>query len=1698
MNLKELRKIYDAVQSKKNMSKYTAQYIDFIKDAYAMATHLEKEKDWYKKNKKERVSEREKDLQQYYKNVQELIGIYNRKEKGKEPLNIPGTKDWLVEDSEVIRGMEDATQKLVVQMRDFTMRSLSDQQKNTDAVSACSGFMGNIVKNLADVKSVAMLNSERKLEADAKPLIAGSMEQISKQQNDFLNTLTPEQSAYLTSDKKGPANPSLDWEAYRNMDNLIATLPFVMGQDNVPEKQRAEYASSILALQGIYYENMVRTEGRGKLTGSTQSQELRTMLKNVGKAFSGLSQFMADSSAQDPDQADLNRQLQDVMNAINDDLSFATAQAKGNTMSQNEGKRWMAEKEETKFQEQKEQRLAEENHLQSKEQIQFQRMLEANPEFDKCVINENIKAVLGTDDSKLPEEMKGQLEGIRQGTLHIGVSIMRYFNADKDGNTVRPTGKELYDIATECDELNGKIQQFIKGMNKAGIEDQNLVSILGSAQEDIHSKIRKPVGGAANYIDANADEDKKGTVRPFSMYELQGGLDPRMGGFVTTGQNLLDEARFLMDNKKEGGKEDRYLGNFTESLNTFLNKDLPAFMKISVQDDDFKYLTAEDINKFNDRLRVLDGEMNTYREAVKKKKTEHNDKLLKMADALQEGIRQKSEILDYLKGDMRGQNLADDVAQFNADEAERGKGEDSLYDEKKAKTLIHAQQCKDLMNNKMLLGIFLFEDPQSQRGSEILSMRQAQKNIAAVDRFHEEVSKIPWREDGTRDLSHVPEYGFSADQTGSPEHVTQFAVKNDWDGFQKAVDKGLDNAQKGVKNITIQVKDRDGNVTEKNLEVAALMKARIEAARKNNRSLADFTDDGCNGFNKLYQDVLADGETFVGYRDREGEKKGASEKRLERFMNRLDRDLRNAGLSHDVQEKLKDDHIPDNYREPENRQIAREMFAMKNLTRNVESMDGRNQMPMEGSRADAGRNLDVELARIRQNHDRHLEKGKKVYTTTDDFRESDFVGGIRGGTKEKSELITSLEGKSAQEIEEIRSKAEKEYEKEKEQILKEDIGELRWDVHQATKYGILDGDDLMAIRSSMKEKDTRHYMTYGLIDQNVFENATTLHSMADLQIMDYLTGVPTREARDLCMEFSTDQNGKAILTNIGAADSSRTRPFMKLSEKEEKELLIQPEDMKVMSEEMYRKVRAWNEGKYTKEEKDFLGKLDKEAREGFERRVKKLAKAIEPPETEHRDLLGTQFEGRGSAKYSLDLPKDKIRVLNFQQFENLNLDDLTVGKNEARPKDKGDAKPQNLFDTMWDLPQKCSDALVDKTVDRIINVRGKFRQGYDDPKSRMWAPEKQYREMKADFDKKVNARRTDNLMRRVARIRGSVALMHNLSQEKENFWHRMQGDSKEYTAVVDAEKNLQATLKENFRLVVEASGSMGKLSAERQEAVKDFNKRRLEFMRKLGKEQGWPDKDIPAGVDDLPHVNNDPYVYHMTMEALNDFQSKVQTYLIRRKDPSSEIGKYRYSQMVELYDTANNLIAEHASLTGDTSISPSVTVKKGDYNVSFANMYEDRTEFEKSTPYYHNTALKTREKLDEQARKKNESGELRIAGFKAERVEEEPKRVFADKDVKKAGVKERKDQSHFANTEIGGFEMLTTDEIEDLKRGMQKAKEENKAEKALKKQNVKTEKKPEKKSEKEPKKEPKKKEGPKKEPKKEPKKKEKTEVSKKK
>ncbi len=1507
-------------QEKKKAGTVSPDYIAFLTDALETAKIIDKSKAF-----KDAFNAPMKD--QFYLQVDKINKLYSGK------LGLTGTAKEIESGDEVLA--------------DFR-NEMVGLKNVSDMIGTADMNVGRQVREMYD----NTLQRSRALEWKAKENTdRHAREADEKRVENQLEMI--DQTRENWSENLGSNKNRIDKDSHETINYIIGAGNMIGTDDTVDNRAKSSLLNAVNRLQGFYYDHMMLPEQRHALRNITQAQDLQNY---VTTTFTEVRSYLRNIEQSDPEKYDnFSGYLGEAEKKLGDDLKSVVNIVRYNTWTDWATAEYNAQKELDDYQKLGKQELMQKNGLKTDDQFYFQAMLETNEDYKKNPLNKGTMDLLGMDESLLPEsvEINGKQRNLREelhelkaSAYNLAAGSTAMYVPDKDGSPHYMNKQEIGSLTDQAFDLERKLGRFTKGLASAGIDLPEKEDIKGFESEV--GKLSLSLTVAGHYIDNYANEDAKDTVRPFSMYELQGQMNPDLVRGALNGAAQMQDLTAEINehygpNSKSPRKEKlsperlRMIGDMNTNIKNLTEEVMPNLLKSSSMEEGFfAPLTREQIREAGAAFTKTKDSIADYIRDVRERRdknaviSEEENELYRAANDMYRYVSEKAKLLDYLDDDVKGKKLSDEIERFNDNEAARmqkekesGQPVESRYDRDMINSLNYAMNCKTLMNEGKMIAPFLFEDPQSQRGMDLVGMKLTQKNIQDLRDREAEVTKVKW-ENGKRDLTGVPEYQNRFQQIGDREHIVQYATKNDWDQFEKVMQTSLNRLPDYLQNI--EVTDKDGKKS--TINVAQKLKDEVKSARQGEMDIANFMR------NDFVDDLILRYDQSMNELDRDS---------LEYHMKSVRRNLNNAGFSVEAQEALSDDlDLPDGYNEGVIRENINTLFGEQDRTLKQNPLENA-KLPVYGTRAKQEDYIDAKISTVRNNYDTTTIEGEQFYTTTANFRSSEFVARVPG-EKYIDEVVSAVKGLSGAELDEALA----------------DERELR--LNGAKEKEIQKARDAIEkMRGNLKVGNGKYKNAYDLMDSTTFDQPQTMASMADLQVMDYLTGVQVRDTDGLRMGFKKNADGNVEFAGLSAANTEKNRPFKTMSPADDKKL-VQPEDMMVMTTGMYEKVSRWKKALddpeqkgLTEDEKRIFGSLNENQMKGFKRRLNHLTNTIEDPgTTQYSDLRRKEL----STNYGLDVKPGAIRVLTDEQFKEIKLHDLTVGKNEAAPKDKMTAAPRNLFDTMADLPRKCAEASADKFAARFSAPEEKrFGEGLNSITKGF------FRDDKKKFDQQVNIHETMHHMIRTAELMGDAYEM-NMNRKKEYGWHSIFGDSGAYTDVTDAFMKLNDTISANMKLAKDEKVYLQNHGAgftpERKKEIEAFRAERLAHMQKLAKEQG---QEIP---EHLPPYDSDPNLYFKSLGAMDEVRDKMEKYMDKRKNPSTSFGKERYKAMMDMYNKLNRSIAEYATLTGDTSLSPrTVSAAPGKpYSVVYSNMYADRTEYEKTTPYYHKTELKRQAAFD--------------------------------------------------------------------------------------------------------------------------------------
>lgn len=1538
MDHNTLEEIYQDLELCDEPEKYSEHYRRFIKEAYHLSLSLRKAgaDDPDNPNGQELLTA-------FYETLDELVRLHLEEKLGEQQ-----EIDTLQEgDPRLVRFKElqpvlDRQIRTLLEYTNPSMQLMKTAANLREHTEQALTELENLVSQ--SVSNVQLRYDETQAKA-FYDFIAGK-------QDSFQQMLSAEQKKYLQGEDEN-SEVTLNREHYQDVEQLILFAQKVYEDTELQPANRTAVLRLVSCIQEFYYENMIPEENRYVLREDEQVRTFLDMLDDYQKdAMCALAEEMQESST---NAAAYATRLKKLAGRIWENVRCTL-----DTVRYDRWEDWQNKdlsQIQDHFQRMGMQKLMEEYGLQTREQFYLRARLESNPAFDGFALAEQTMELMALNRKGLPEEvtvggetrnLQAEFEMILTKSYDCATAAMSYYIPDADGRLRYLCREEIEDLGTKYMDLNADMMDLCDAVAEKGSGQ------FPDFPMEHFREIREELAGytadffnAVNYINLYADRMERNTIRPFSIYDLLGQIAPNGGdGLFAITPVLKEELQDVPYDPEQEGDADP-AEQVVNAVAELTDEILPELLRERAGGKLFVPLEPEKLQELGELYTEKEQYLQEYiREMsqIMDDLTEAELIFLKTVRKAHTCISRMAMVYGLLNGDEQGDRLAGDIDQYIEDEGRRkreeeesGTSQPSRYSAEESNLLRYAMNCRQMMQHDCVLVSFLLEDPQEQHGVEMLSRNY---NTALYDETAEnrqDISKIPWT-GGCRDLSMIPEYRMQLDDRDSVEHIMQYASKNDWPLFLKVLEMSMSDLPVYMKETNIYVRDEDSdNPVTETINVSEMIRTEIDNWWRLGGTVQDYME--VMGIANIVQ--RKDGfQEFADTRDG---------MRIAGFLNRIQRNLENAGLGVEPQRALSDPEIPDGYNETRARNAANELFGELDRTIRHERMP-EVRIPLAQECTKGENYMDVTVSKVRANTDTTSLENDLFYTTVQDFRASDFVGNFKNIDRNMENLQYSIEGLSEQEIAEVFSETRKNrFDATTERQIREARNVVR-KVQEDVLYQLQQGNVQYGEAGDLKQADA-------------FDGAKYLAEMADLQVMDYLCGIPKRTPEDLRLGFEM-RDDEIRFAGITGADRPQSRPFLRRSPEEERRKFVQPEDMLVMTAEMYGKIKRWesarmeaDDSSLTREERDIFLRMDEEVAHGFDRRLKQLLSVTEDPaETYYEDK---RYRTLGE-EYPIDIKPGSIRVLAREDFAKLHLTDLVLGKITAAVKDKRTVPARNLFDVMADLPQKCSDALVDKGIAYLCNTADpKFGKGLGTLGNLM------YREQKKTYDQFLDNLMCRGLCKHFELYYGDVSAMAENAGEKQNVLQRLFGDGNSFNTVVEAAENLRTAIRENRNLVADEIRMAGSgedcVSAERAGDISLYRQERLEYAQTLSDTQGHP---YP---EELPVVTRDPYLYSRSLKAMEDFRTKLQEYLDKRKNPLNEQGKIRYRAVLDLYNSVNESIAFYAALTGDTSVVPMVAnePENAPYSVVFAQMYKNQKEYEMTTPYYYVTTLKKQEEASE-------------------------------------------------------------------------------------------------------------------------------------
>ena len=1537
MDHNTLEEIYQDLELCDEPEKYSEHYRRFIKEAYHLSLSLRKAGADDPDN-----PHGQELLSAFYETLDELVRLHLEEKLGEQQeIDVLQAGDPRLTRFRELQPVLDRQIHTLLQYNNPSMQLMKTAANLREHTEQALAELEKLASQSAD--NVQLRYDETQAKAIYDFL-------IEKQEN-FHQMLTENQKQYLQGETEEIAasdntEETLNREHYQDIEELILFAKVVFEDTEMQPINRTTILRLVSYVQDFYYENMISEEKRYVLCEDEQVRTFFNMLDDYLKdAMCALAEEMQGSSTNATSYVMLlkkiaGRIVENVRCTLNTVRYDRWEDWQNKDLSQIQGY----------FQRRGMLKLMNECGLKTREQFYLRARLESNPAFESFALAGRSLELMAMDRKGLPEELvvggesrnlRLEFETILTKAYTCATTAMSYYMPDADGKLRYLNREEIEELGTKYMDLNADMMDLCDAVEETGIDR------FPDFPMDNFREIREELSGytadffnAGSFIDQYADKQEKDTIKPFSIYDLLGKIAPDSGdGLFAIALKLKEELQDVPYDPAQAGDADpaEQVVNAVAELTDVI---LPGLLRERAGGKLFVPLEREKLQELG---KIYDEKERYLREYIREMSqimddlSEAEHIFLKTVREAYICISRMSGIYGLLNEDEQGERLAGDIDQYMEDEIKRkkkegesGTAQPSLYSTEESNILRYAMNCRQMMQHDSVLISFLLENPQEQHGVEMLSRIYNTSFYEETENNEPDISKVPWM-GGCRDLSMIPEYRMMLAQDNDTDHIMQFASKNDWPLFFKVLDLSLKDLPSYMKEVNIYVQeDNSSEPYAETINVGEMILSEIDNWRRLGGTVQDYME--VMGITNIVQ-------RKEGYQEFVDAKDG---NRISVFLNRIQRNLENAGLGVEAQSALSDPEIPDGYNEALARNAANVLFGELDHTIRHDRMP-EVKIPMAQERSKDERFMEVTISRARANADTTALEEDRFYTTVQDFRLSDFVGNFKNIGQNMENLQYSLEGLSEQEIAEVFSEIRK---KRFDATTERQIKEARNVVHRVQEdvlYQLQQGNVQYGEAGDLKQADA-------------FDGAKYLAEMADLQVMDYLCGVPKRTPEDLRLAFEM-KDGDIRFAGITGADRPQNRPFIRRTPEEERRKFVQPEDMLVMTAEMYDKVKRWERGlieerdeNLTEEERDIFMQLDEEVKRGFDRRLKQLLSFTDDPAT-------TVYEDKRYHKlgeeYPIDIKPGSIRVLKREDFSKLHLTDLVLGKITAAVKDKRTVPARNLFDVMADLPQKCSDALVDKGIAYLCNTTDlKFGKGLGT------LGELMYREQKKTYDQFLDNLMCRGICKHFELYYGDVSVMAEDGGEKQNVLQRLFGDGNSFNSLVDAAENMRAEIQENLNLVADeilmAGSSADNLSTERAGEISLYRQERLEYAQALADAQGhtYP--------EELPAVTKDPYLYLRSLKTMDGFRIKLQEYLEKRKAPSNEQGRMRYRAVMDLYNRVNESIAFYAALTGDTTVVPMVAKEPDNapYTSVVSEMYKDQKEYEMTTPYYYDTALK--------------------------------------------------------------------------------------------------------------------------------------------
>ena len=1232
----------------------------------------------------------------------------------------------------------------------------------------------------------------------------------------------------------------------------------------------------------------------------------------------------------------------------------------------------------------------------TEEQISLQRAIEKQPyQYTQLPYLDIIMGVLGIDGTKSPlmdntknppepatytikgndgktitKTLSDELIKLKQSAIKLASETSSHYSAsNQDVKYLTPSeisslNKTILRFETACDSFS----RLLKQKNIMPDTQKTLKEATKSMKRTSYA-----VHQANKYIqEYYTDKNEKGL---FSMYELHGKMNPSACGkllekfeweesvFAKAFEKDLKNGKALRNNSMTSvdGKHKTFAKNLyekTKNVNSQLKNLTEKHLKpiFSLNNDYLVVnpITIEQVKTLNTAYKETEKALKDFVDSYEDyhfKKNPDGSLILKDGQPLLKSngpynsemdlynsmkemhtaIAEKSRLLSYLCDD--NDYLKEKVSNFDK------LPPDKKNASKEAAFYNYVLGCKANLDSGTLLPQYLLDDPSSPRMEAVLGMMNGKANIERNDKLEKELTETKWV-NGKRSLDHIAEMEAKRLQNASHNKIYQFAendIKKNNNLFRSIVSSTID-SYSSDEDRTVKYTDSEGNKREFDIL------KKIQEFQ--NKLLPDPEHDDLTKTFSPNNDGTFDGGFKGAFTQEEIDAGGEF---LERVVTELNRNMYNAGLCKDAIIKLDGKSLPAGYNEGFARALVSEMDTMglyPIVSMYKEENRNKYKIPHSNGKGSEKRTTPVQLANVQGNFNTNFEKYNdklinqevqpKYYTTPKNFRSSTFVRDRPMDPNQKlafdeAAMEKYFKGKSP------------------DQIQKQ----------------IKTFEDNIAKKNINPRKDWADPYTTSVRDYKTFHKPDMIKRAADLQINDYIFGIPKRGTDDIRIEFQTfkDEKGYQVVKPVGISGANSDNNLPLATGFGEDKNLFNPENMLVISSSMASKVNRIVTGSFTDQEKELMKNLPKENIDMMKVRALEIQRLIKnEKDMAFNDLVD---ENGKLLPDGIATKPGVIRVLTDEQFEHLNLDTLTLGMSDSNDianvsySERYKQEPKNMFDTLAAMPYACHEALKDK--EKVYWVIDKpnyeMHTQYKEAEIIMVGHMAQVEQVR---DIQFNMLEAEHLLDKTRLMGREQAKMYN-DRKSEKWFHKLRGDSDEFIDVCEALADLEKTafetklLKEQEEVLSELGEegykeSLKKKKPERGEEVflenmatiNENRKTRWEKFKKLCADKGVeaPEKRPPAG--------HDPSIFIEVMEKNEEVCKKIETYLLENPNPSSELGKVRRTHMKDIYNKINKQMSEYAYLTGITTYPIRLCEIGENGKIKFVNCYKNRYDFEKN------------------------------------------------------------------------------------------------------------------------------------------------------